>query len=237
MPRLRAVRCAGRRAYNVHSATGFTLCQSRVRAIAQQPMRTQPRLVRTRRHDFGHASSADYQQPLKLRASKEWRPRGGSARAFTSPIAAVRLSSFGFRGTARPPSTQKPVTQNSGYARSSRFTSLMAASTDGASYSLYARVPVRLEISTTIVMAFTPDANYSRSPGKSVNPYRWPPEGSHPQFPVANRRMSRSAPLVCSGIPAAICMRPHNITAILQEHVLSSDQQALPNSLMRHQHG
>ena len=74
MPRLRAVRCAGRRAYNVHSATGFTLCQSRVCAIAQQPMRTQPRLVRTRRHDFGRASSADYQQPLKLRASKEWRP-------------------------------------------------------------------------------------------------------------------------------------------------------------------
>jgi hypothetical protein len=105
---------------------------------------------------------APQQQPISKSGSSERQKngarRGGSAWALTSPIAAVRLSSFGWRCTARPLSTEKPVTQNSGYARSSRFASLMAASTDGVSYSLYARVPVRLTISTTNVMAFTPNA-------------------------------------------------------------------------------
>ena len=116
---------------------------------------------------------APYQSPISKPASskrqKNGARQGGSARALTSPLTAVRFSSFGIRRTACPLSIEKPVTQNSGYARSSRFASLIAASTDGASYSLMRGCQCGSRFQPRLSWRSLPTQNDSRPSGKSVS--------------------------------------------------------------------
>src|ERR1700751_3958268 len=64
---------------------------------------------------------AAYQSPISKPSSSQRQKKGGrqggSARALTSPLTAVRSFSFGIRCTPRSLSTEKPATQSAGYAR------------------------------------------------------------------------------------------------------------------------